>query len=129
MVSDGVAIDQSMVLPDSRMKSPVGSKRLIMPKFGAVNNIPLYCASCHCDSGWVVPEENCTFACYLCDRCAETFGNIAGTMLMPDEVFWAKVAEEQLNQVGRLMTIEELALAETSTCNPLSTLLREGVKG
>lgn len=127
MVSDGFTIDQSMVLPDSRMKNPVGSKRLIMPKFGPVNQIPLYCASCHGDSGWVVPEENCTFACYLCNLCAEKFGNIAGTMLMPDEVFWRKVAEEQLNQVGRLMTIEELASVESSTCNALSTLLREGV--
>ena len=98
---------------------------MIMPGFGAVNQVPLYCANCHKDAGWVVPEENCTFAFYLCDPCGEKWGTQYGTLLMPDELFWEKVKQEQLEKYGRFLTQREIATAEASPTNSLGRLIRE----
>lgn len=56
--------------------------------------VPIYCANCGAEGGRV-PEENCKFAFWLCENCFQTHGKIAGTMSMPDEVFWAKFAEDR----------------------------------
>ena len=118
-------MDRSLVLPDSRMAEPIGSQRMVMPKFGAVNQVPIYCANCGEKSGWVVPEEHCTFACYLCDPCAAKWGALYGTLLMPDEVFWRKVAEAELDKYGRILTDEELKFVTENTERGLSLLLND----
>jgi hypothetical protein len=50
-----------------------------------------------------------TFCFYLCQPCAETYGQIAGMMLMPDEVFFEHVKQEQLARHGRYLTPDEWA--------------------
>lgn len=85
---------------------------------------PIYCANCSADGG-LVPEKNMTFAFYLCNTCFEKWGTIAGTYAMPDEVFWQKVAEEQLERHGRYLTAEEMAQAITNESDPLSRLAKE----
>jgi hypothetical protein len=73
----------------------------------------------------MVPTENMTFAFWLCRKCEATCGVIAGTMSMPDEVFWARLAEEQLASYGRFLTEQELMQVVEADASPLSTLMKE----
>lgn len=114
-----------LVLPDSRLKS---SRAVVRGLLGGkiVNWVRVFCANCGIPYG-LVPEASCTFACWLCDPCAEAWGVEFGAALMPEEVFWKKVHEEMVDKHGRILTVEEtLKVVETSS--PLTTLLREGVK-
>ena len=85
---------------------------------------PVFCANCGIEGG-MVPAENMTFLFYLCTPCAMTHGQIAGTMMMPDEVFFQKLAEEQLERYGRYLTMEEWAKVSEDLSHPLWTVLRE----
>jgi hypothetical protein len=78
--------------------------------------VPIFCANCG-KPGGMCPEENMTFLFYQCEPCARTYGNIAGTMLMPDEVFWADVQAAQTEKYGRPLTAEETT---ASLANPMS---------
>jgi hypothetical protein len=115
----------SVILPDSRLRHPKGVVRGDAG-FGSINWVPVFCANCGKPHGYV-PEENCNFTAWLCDPCADKYGEQYGVALAPDEVFWQKVSEEMLDRYGRCLTREELQkLAEASCAGPLSTLLREG---
>jgi hypothetical protein len=87
------------LLPDSRPRAPKGAKWHVGAWW-----VPVFCANCGIPYGYV-PEENCQFACWLCDKCADTYGEIANTMFMPDEVFWQKVAEAQAAKDRSLPTL------------------------
>jgi hypothetical protein len=89
-----------------------------------MNWIPIFCANCGCDGGYV-PEANKDFAFYLCQPCADRYGNIAGTMMVPDEVFWARVKAEQLERHGRELTPQEVIEAIKDSDNPLAKLARD----
>ena len=89
------------LLPDCRATITKGR----VFTFGGVL-VPVFCANCGRDGGWC-PEENMTFLFYLCPHCAETYGAVAGTMLMPDEVFFSKLAEAQIEEVGHALSPEE----------------------
>src|SRR3989442_15330755 len=94
---------ETELLPDSRLRD---RSKHAMPGPGGYW-VPVYCAVCGVPYGYV-PEENCTFACWLCNYCSEAYGAIFGTMMMPDEVFWEKVRQAQLERYGRLLTDREL---------------------
>ena len=117
----------SDLLPDSRLKS---SRQVVRGKWNlpSRNWVPVFCANCGIPYGYV-PEENCTFACWLCDPCAKKWGAQFGLLMMPDEVFWEKVKQEQLERYGRLLNETELQAVAEASCNPLSKLLRESPKG
>jgi hypothetical protein len=85
---------------------------------------PVFCASCGKPYGFV-PDELCTFACWLCNECSDKYGAIAGTMMMPDEQMWAKVHLELLERYGRFLSNEELLKLKEESTTPLGTLLRE----
>ena len=87
--------------------------------------IPVFCANCGADGG-LCPEENMTFMFYLCNTCAETHGQIAGAMLMPDEVFFEKIRQEQLETYGRYLTQAELTRVADADDTPLAKLLKSG---
>jgi hypothetical protein len=108
------------VLPDSRLRE---SKGAIQSPLGMW--VPIFCANCGTEGG-AVPVENTTFAFWLCTPCAETHGHIAGTMMMPDEVFFELLKEEQLEAYGRFLTEQELADVVAADASPLATLLKEG---
>jgi len=65
-----------------------------------------------------------TFLFYLCNQCVETHGQVAGTMLMPDEIFFEKLKQEQLDKYGRYLTQEELARVVDADDTPLAKLLK-----
>lgn len=113
--------DKYELLPDSRAKS--GRGVVCNTPFGIM--IPVYCANCGADGG-MVNEDNCNFAFYLCDPCAEKHGEIAGTYMMPDEVFWEIAKQEQLEKYGRFLTEQELLRVAESSTSPLSTLITKG---
>ena len=109
------------ILPDCRLRRAQPSRNC-----GVLGTwVPVFCANCGADGG-LVPEENMSFLFYLCNTCAETHGQIAGTMVMPDEVFWAKVAEEQLQRYGHYLTPEEWGQVAEDPSHPLWTVLKEG---
>jgi len=98
------ACEHPDVLPESRMRRPVGG---IYSREGGTL-IPTYCANCGKKWG-MVPERHITFAFVLCQLCADKHGNIAHTYKEPDEVFWKRVAEAQLEEFGKFLDPEELA--------------------
>lgn len=92
------------VLPDSRL-------RTISTVKGAVNRLgaywqPIFCASCG-DPGGQVPEENCTFAFWLCNECFAKYGELTNMYVMPDEVFFEEVRQAQLAKYGRALSADE----------------------
>jgi hypothetical protein len=112
------------LLPDSRLKESKGEKRLPFANVMPLNWAPIFCANCGAPGGYV-PEENCTFAFYLCNPCAEKWSPLAGTMAVPDEIFWAKVREAQIEKYGRELTEEEIHLAMMDESSIFAKLARE----
>lgn len=107
-------------LPDCRAREP---KRAIpTAAFGYM--VPVTCGSC-AKTGPVVPAENMTFAFWLCKDC-EKYGEIAGTMMIPDEVFWEKVKQEQIEKYGRLLEPHEIEAVAAADSSPLATLIKRG---
>lgn len=117
------------LLPDSRLND---RERKVVHgfhsiQFGYIDWVPVFCANCGKPYG-KVPEATCTFAFWLCDLCAEKWGDLAGTMVMPDDVFAEKMRQAMLEEYGRVLSPEELLrLAEAGT-DSFSKLLREGEK-
>lgn len=111
------------ILPDSRARAGRGS----VPSqiLGGVSWVPIYCANCG-DPGGMVPEENTTFAFWLCTPCFETHGEIAGMMAQPDSVFYEKVKQEQIEKYGRELAPHELQGVVDSGLTPLAALIKEG---
>lgn len=109
------------VVPDSRTRSGVGARR---GPFGQMW-IPIYCANCG-KPGGEVPEASTTFAFWLCNPCFETYGELTSMLVVPDEVFWAKLQEAQMNDFGRLLSPEELVAIVAADASPLATLIKQG---
>lgn len=108
-----------LILPDSR---PRVQKRVV--RLGGLNWVPIYCANCGGDGGFV-PEENCNFSFYLCDPCAEKWQPLTGTYCEPDTKFWARVKAEQLERYGRELEPYELVEALKDESHPLTKLCKE----
>ena len=108
------------VLPDCRSREARGLTFIC-----GVPWQPIYCASCGA-AGGMVPQENTTFAFWLCNPCFATHGELTNVMMMPDEVFWGHVAQEQMEKYGRLLTNEELTDVVAADGSPLATLIKQG---
>jgi hypothetical protein len=113
------------ILPDSRTRARAKGRVGAKPGPGGYW-IPVFCAICGVPYGHV-PEENCSFACWLCNECSDTHGAIFGMMLMPDEVFWKKVEEAQLEKYGRVLTEPELNQVAESDDSSFGKLLKQGI--
>lgn len=107
------------LLPDCRLTTrPAGVNRGLAGTW-----LPVFCANCGADGGLV--PEGATFLFYLCNTCAATYGQVAGTMLMPDEVFFQRLAEAQLERYGRYLRPAEWAVIGENPSHPLHVLLRD----
>jgi hypothetical protein len=93
-----------------------------------VTFIPIYCANCGADGGGV-PEEHTTYAFYLCNPCTEKHGAPAGMLMMPDEIFFEKVKQAQLEEHGRLLSSAEIVTVLDDSSSALSKLARDAPKG
>lgn len=74
-----------------------------------------------------MPEDNKNFAFYLCPKCYEQYGHIAGMYVEPDTVFWERVQQEQLEKYNRFLSEQELKKITDEGTTPLSKLIKEGV--
>lgn len=112
------------ILPDSR------ASFIATPKHATFDLgmfwVPIYCASCHREGG-KVPEENMTFAFWICQDCEPKYGQLTAMMMVPDAVFWETVKQEQLHHgKQRLLTAGEMQQTLEAETSPLSTLLKQG---
>jgi len=107
------------ILPDCRAKEGHGAIPSLMGYW-----VPVFCANCGKEGPAVT--EGATFLFWLCNTCATTHGQIAGTMLMPDEVYFEQVKQEQIASYGRYLTVEELSAVVEADASPLATLLKQG---
>jgi hypothetical protein len=76
--------------------------------------LPTFCANCGKEGGMVMQtdwDRVKNFAFYLCDKCAEKWSPLADHTLCPDEVFWRKLHEAQLEAFGRDLTEQEIVEA------------------
>jgi hypothetical protein len=116
-------LHKANILPDSRMKTIHTPRGMVQGPGGMW--LPVFCANCGADGG-LCPEENMTFMFYLCNKCSETHGQIAGVMMMPDEVFYEKLKQEQLASHGRYLTPLEVAAVVEADASPLAKLIKSG---
>jgi len=107
------------ILPDCRTRDARG---LVMVN-GAYWQ-PVFCANCHTEGG-LTPEDS-TFFFWLCNDCFATMGEVTNLYMMPDEVFWATVQQEQVERFGRLLRPEELTDVVRADSSPLATLIKQG---
>lgn len=70
--------------------------------------IPLFCAHCG-KEGPRIPEENRDFAFYECLPCAESHPPAPGTYRVPDEAFFQRMAEAQIEECGHFLSPFEIA--------------------
>lgn len=115
--------DRADVMPDSRLGTVLTPKRAEW-RAGAFW-VPIFCASCHVKGG-LVPEENMTFAFWLCTPCYEKYGVLADTMVTPDEVFYEQLRREQMEAYGRILSPEEIVTVVEADASPLATLITQG---
>lgn len=89
--------------------------------------IPLFCMNCGV-AGPHVPEQavqDKAYHGYLCEPCGEKWSPLFDTMLVPDEVFWARVKQEQLEREGRELQPYEVVEALKDGNHYLSKLARD----
>jgi hypothetical protein len=111
------------ILPSSRLKSNTRVQRL-NNCLGSLNWVPIFCANCGADGG-MVPEENMSFAFYLCAPCAEKWAPLTDTYMEPDAVFWQKVKDAQLEKYGRELSPHELVEVLKDDSNLISKLCKD----
>ncbi len=89
--------------------------------------LQLSCANCGAESGGLVCETDLgdNWAFHLCDPCGEKWAPLANTMLVPDEVFWARVNAEQLERYGRVLEPSEIVEALKDGNHVLSRMARD----
>jgi hypothetical protein len=103
----------SHVLPDSRLHDQTQGSQVVdwpLPGGGTVRleAVRIYCANCGKLYGWV-PKDNTAFACWLCAKCFEKYGEAAGLCAVPDEEFRQAVQAEMRDRFGRDLTDAEIA--------------------
>jgi len=109
------------ILPDSRLSTIHTPRNAVASVMGFW--VPIYCASCGVEGG-KVPVEGTTFAFWLCDPCFVKHGALTNVMVMPDEVYWAKLKQEQMEAFGGLLSNEELLSIVEADATPLATLMK-----
>jgi hypothetical protein len=110
------------VLPSSRCEEIVTPRGVLWHR--GMWWVPIYCPSCGTDGGYT-PQDS-TFLFWLCQECYEKYGDQTQFYVMPDEVFWQRLADEQLESYGRMLEMHELEAIVAADASPLATLIREG---
>jgi hypothetical protein len=112
------------VLPNSLSRSGRGARQL-----EGMQMVPVYCANCGVQGPHWVSAETIKYAFYLCtpsqNDCEAKWQHLAGLFPIPDEVFMNLVAQAQLENEGRALTVEETAEALKDEHHYLSKLARD----
>lgn len=117
------------VLPDSRLQSAVGcimaDWELPDGRTVRIEVQPIFCGNCGKHYGFV-PKENTTFAFWLCRKCYEKYGAVAGTCAVPEDEFNRSVEAEMVERFGRSLTaVEVAALKEQDKLGRMLELLEK----
>lgn len=121
--SELIAMGNVNVLPDSRSSTVFTPKKAVMGPMGWM--VPIFCPSCGVEGGHV-PQENMTFAFWLCAKCFEKYGELTNMFVLPDEVFFEAIKQEQMEKYGRLLEQHELVAVVEADASPLATLIKQG---
>jgi hypothetical protein len=113
------------ILPTSIPRSRLEDRRL---SGGGVVWLKIFCANCGKDGGAIL-ENDYNFAFYLCDPCAERFGQIDGMYMEPDAVFQEKVKNAQIEKYGRPLQPFEIVQELENRHSVMATLARDYEKG
>lgn len=116
-------------LPDSRLSNTDFGAQLIdwpLPdgRTVRIECLPCFCANCG-TPGPFVPKENTTYAFWLCQPCFDAYGEIAGTLTVPDVDFWASVEAEMIEHFGHILTQHELAALAEQGWGKLASLAKD----
>lgn len=68
---------------------------------------PVFCNMCGDGPGGWVPAENITHVEYMCNACFPKYGHLTIRSWMPDQVFFTKLEQAQIEKYGRTLTTEE----------------------
>lgn len=120
----GLVIPSGDLMPDSRAREAKGVVRGDMG-YGSMNWVRVFCANCGTPYGYV-PEDFCTFSCWLCTPCSDKWGDQFNTLMSPDVAMWGKIEAAMLEKFGRVLSSQEIAMLAEASNDPLSKLLREG---
>ena len=90
----------------------------------------LYCANCHKSAPYRVrdTEMPAQYAFYLCNDCADKWGEPAGCTKIPDEIFGAKVQAAMMEEYGHILNDTEVAVQLDDPTSVISKLDKEGWK-
>lgn len=114
------------VLPNSLLGTPKGA---VFSE--GLEYVPVFCANCGCASGYAVTKETIKHAFYLCEArdgqsdCASKWQHLAGQLAVPDEVFFERVKQAQLEREGRELTALECLQALENPDHYLSKLAKD----
>jgi hypothetical protein len=116
------------ILPNCLLKTPKSDCSISAPYSGS-SWFYLFCANCGADGGRVMdtflPAQ---YAFYLCDECAEKWGEVAGCTATPDDVFQQKVHQAMLEKYGHCLTEIEVLKELDDPSSVISKLEKEGLK-
>jgi hypothetical protein len=90
--------------------------------------LPTFCANCGNEGGMVLETDwnrVKNFAFYLCEPCAQKWSPMADVAIAPDQAFWNKIHEAQLEQFGRDLTEAEIIEALKDDEHILSKLCKD----
>ena len=90
--------------------------------------LPIFCANCSKEGGQVLETDWVrvkNFAFYLCDPCAAKWAPMVDVAMAPDEVFWHKVHDAQLENFGRELSEAELIEAMKDDTHILTKLCKD----
>lgn len=90
--------------------------------------LPLFCANCGHEGPLVMQtefERVNNWAFYLCDPCAEVWSPMVDMCMEPDEVFWRKANDAQLEKYGRALEAHELVEVLKDETNPITRLCKD----
>lgn len=115
------------ILPNSIPNNPKVDWSL---SSGGMRWLYLFCANCGALGGRVLetdlPEN---YAFYLCgeetNNCVDKWGDMPGTFVIPDEAFFAKVKQAEIEEYGRNLNPVEQAIELGNEFSVLSKLKRE----
>jgi hypothetical protein len=111
------------ILPNCILKDEKADPKL---SGNGMEYLYLFCPSCGADGGRVLKTDvPHNFAFYQCDDCAAKYGDIAGTYVEPDAVFWAKMHQEQLVKYGHILDEYELSEVMKHGDNSVARLAKD----
>jgi hypothetical protein len=90
--------------------------------------LPLFCANCGTDGPMVLEtdyERVNNWAFYLCEPCAEKWSPMVDLCLEPDQVFWKKAHDAQIEKYGRLLEPSELVEVLKDDTNTITRLCKD----